>query len=60
MVSLYALAETSYYLGEWEQAKEYLHHLKKKAQETGSKIYQMLPNYYLYMIQGEEEERLAI
>lgn len=59
MVSLYALAETSYYLGEWEQAKEYLHQLKKKAHETGSKIYQMLPNYYLYMIQGEEERAIS-
>ena len=58
LVSLSALGETSYYLGEWEQATEYFLLLKKRAQETGSKIYQMLPNYFLYMIQGDEERAI--
>ena len=59
MVSLAALGETSFYLGEWDRANDYFLLLKKKAFETGSKIYQMLPNYYLYMIQGDEERAIT-
>ena len=58
LVSLSALGEICFYLGELDQANEFFLLLKNRAQETGSKIYQMLPNYYLYMIQGDEERAI--
>ena len=58
MVSLYAYAETSYYLEDYVMAKESFDQLKKNAARTNTKIYQILPNYYLYMMEGEEERAI--
>ena len=58
MVSLYAYAEMSFNLGDYPAAKESFVNLKKEAVRTGAKIYQILPNYYLYMMEGEEEKAI--
>ena len=58
MVSLYAFAEAAFYLEDYSAAKESFDLLKKEAVQAGSKIYQILPVYYLFMMEGEEEKAI--
>lgn len=58
MVSLYAFAETAFYLEDYPAAKESFVSLKKEAVQAGTKIYQILPMYYLLMMEGEEEKAI--
>ena len=58
MVSLYSYAETSFYLEDYPVAKKSFDDLQKEAMQAGVKIYQILPNYYLYMMDGEEEKAI--
>jgi len=58
MVSLYSYAETSFYLEDYPVAKKSFDDLQKEAMQAGVKIYQILPNYYLYMMNGEEEKAI--
>ena len=58
MVSLYTFAETAFYLEDYPAAKECFDLLKKEAVQAGEKIYQILPMYYLFMMEGKEEKAI--